>query len=157
MIDQDQRTRLALLLRRLASGQLPAPDFEDLYYDLQSAHPTDSAVREIAYFGWTLFGDWDDRLTGRRAIDRDARRTIARCVLFLRTAREYPWPAHPPAFTWRDLVSVVTFGLVTWRHPDWKLWLQAVDHTVWPFAKVGDLAETTRSWPFDSGSGPQAV
>lgn len=148
MIDHAQREQLALRLRRLASGRLPAPEFEDVYYDLKAAHSKDPALQAVSYFGWTLFGDGDDRLTGRRTISRDSRRIVARCVLYMRTAHEYSWPAHPPVFTWRDLVTVMTYGLIQWEHPAWARWRRTIDFSVWPFANAAEATAASRSWPF---------
>jgi len=157
VVDRHGRAELALKLRRLASGRLPAPEFEDAYYDLEHARPADRALSEVAYFGWTLFGDWDDRLVGQRAVRPGARRAVARAVLFLGTDREYPWPPHPPPFTWRDLAAVLTLGRVQWKHPAWGAWRRAVDFEVWPFATRADLVDAARRWPFRATPDAPAV
>jgi hypothetical protein len=116
MIDREGRDRLALGLRRLASGQLTNHEFDDDYFERfftsaeagkcecgyslagltsgicpECARATrDAALGEIATFGWTLYSDTRRyRLRGRHKLPRIARAAVARCVLFLGSDLEY--------------------------------------------------------------------
>jgi hypothetical protein len=154
MIDRHRRAEVALLLRRLGSGRLPAPEYEDRYYDHDIINAPDRGVPEVAYFGWTLFGDLDDRLIGHRAVRSTDRKVIARAVLFLRSDEEYGWPPHPAVMTWTDvgigLIRLITFGLVRIERREWKKWRTQIDLDTWPFKSPRALKAARRRWPFSS-------
>jgi len=152
MIDDAHRHEVALLLRRLGSGRLPAPEYEDRYYDRAIIDASDRGVSEVAYFGWTLFGDFDDRLIGHRAVRPADRRLIARAVLFLRSGEEYVWPPHPPVLSGTQvavgIVRFFTLGLVRIEPREWTEWRGRIDVEAWPFPSPGALEEARRRWPF---------
>ncbi|TWT77869.1 hypothetical protein Pla123a_16670 [Posidoniimonas polymericola] len=112
MINRPQRTRLSQDLRRLVTGRMTNDDFDDHYYD-EYESSEDSAVRAVAEFGWGLYSSdvlWPYRLKGRHRVSEEYRRVACRCVLFLRSNREYEWPPSPsePA---RRLLWAVCFNL----------------------------------------------
>lgn len=105
MIDAESRKELSQGLRRLVTGRASNDEFDDAYYDRYS-ESSDHAVENFAEFGYSLYNSdvlWPYRLKGRRAVDRATRRTAARCVLFLRSGREYEWPNEPSAMGARML------------------------------------------------------
>jgi hypothetical protein len=154
MIDRDRRREVALLLRRLGSGRLPAPEYEDRYYDRDISGAADRGVPEVAYFGWTLFGDFDDRLIGHRAVRRSDRQLIARAVLFLRSEEEYTWPPHPAVLTWTDVAigifRLLTLGIVRIERREWREWRSRIDIDIWPFRSPNALEAARRRSPFDA-------
>jgi hypothetical protein len=110
MIDREGRDRLALGLRRLASGQITNDEFDDRFFEPYFSFAEsgkcecgyaleglkteicpecgrgmrDPALGDIATFGWTLYSDTRRyRLRGRYKLPRAAREAVARCVLFL--------------------------------------------------------------------------
>jgi hypothetical protein len=97
MVDRQLRRRLSQDLRQLVTGRMTNDAFDDVYFD-QYAGATDAAVVEVAEFGYGLYNSdlvVPYRLRGKYAVDKSARRTAARCILFLRTDREYDWPHWP--------------------------------------------------------------
>lgn len=96
MIDAALRTELSQDIRRLATGRMTNDAFDDRYYDVYESSD-DQAIRSIATYCYGLYSSdllFPVRLRGRRALDRETKKTIARCVLFLRSGDEYKWPAR---------------------------------------------------------------
>jgi hypothetical protein len=112
----------------------------------------DRGVPEVAYFGWTLFSDFDDRLIGHRAVRATDRTVIARAVLFLKSDEEYAWPPHPAVLTWTEvgigLIRTITLGLVRIERREWKEWRSQIDLETWPFKSPSALEAARRRWPF---------
>ncbi len=82
--------------------------FDDRYYEVY-APSDDRAVSAIASFCYCLYSSdllFPIRLSGRYAIDRETKRTIARCVLFLRSGNEYEWPPLPDDPAGRCLAGI---------------------------------------------------
>jgi len=105
MIDAKLRKELSQDIRRLVTGRASTDEFDAAYFD-RYAESSDHAVENVAEFGYSLYNSdvlWPYRLKGRRAVDRATRRTAARCVLFLRSGREYEWPNEPSAMGARML------------------------------------------------------
>src|SRR5580704_7663751 len=93
MVDQQARRKLAEGLRHLVAGRITNDDFEQRYA-AGAMGSNDGAVRHVYEAAWTTYSDLEThRLTGRYRLDRAARRDVARCVLFLKSARPYEWPA----------------------------------------------------------------
>lgn len=91
MTDRESRDRLALSLRRLASGRITSDEFDyDAYVPFRN-RTDDPALSELSTYGWLHYssGLFTYRLRGRRALSKDARKSIARAVLFLKTNQEY--------------------------------------------------------------------
>jgi hypothetical protein len=102
MIDHNLRTELSQDIRRLATGRMTNDAFDDCFYDAYECSD-DPAVNAIATYCYCLYSSdllWPIRLRGRYALDAETKKTIARCVLFLRSDNEYGWPSlpdNPPA------------------------------------------------------------
>ena len=82
MVDIDARRRLSDALRALVAGLVTNDEFEARLPDLRSA---DRAIGALFHHGaWFLYSDLSEhRLTGRHALSPQARRDVARWVLFL--------------------------------------------------------------------------
>lgn len=122
-VDREVRNRLALALRRLATGRMLNYDFDDRYYARWKSSP-DLAVSEIAKFAWGLYSS--DRaclLKGRYALSPEQKGTVARAILFLRTDHEYQWPPEPEIHLgW----LLAPFGyLLLWIAVLWALYTSA--------------------------------
>lgn len=90
MIDREGRDRLALALRRLAAGRITNDEFDDEAFARYSHDTDDPALAELATFGWLHYSDLRPyRLRGRHALSPEARKGVARAVLFLKTGQEY--------------------------------------------------------------------
>jgi hypothetical protein len=97
MIDAQVRIELAQDIRRLATGRMTNDEFDDRYYEVYESS-ADRAVSSIGGFCYGLYSSdllFALRLRGRYALQRETKRTIARCVLFLRGSHEYGWPPFP--------------------------------------------------------------
>lgn len=137
MICRDSRDRLALALRRYASGRITNDDLEDVIVDWRDRGAV--AVKEMA---WTLYDDmFQHRATGKRAIVSEERRAVARWIVFLHSDREYLWPAY--SFIQTEILwleNILTFGL--WkrhRQRRWNQYIAAGHFASWPFVSVDDL------------------
>jgi hypothetical protein len=131
MIDRAARDVLALALRRLACGRITNDEFDA---SLRSSE--DIAVIAIADAAWTLYDDFREHyLKGRDALPPQAKRGVARCLLFLRSDLEYPWPARKLAA--RDIArffaNVFTLGIFSRVSPPRPNPDDASDMSVWPF------------------------
>ena len=146
MIDEKARIWGALLLRRLASGRITNDEFDEAYPE----GSPDRGVRSVWEFGYSLYSDYYTyRLLGRHALGAEARRIVARCVLFLHSGLEYTWPEPPAVQLWPALRQVLTLGL--WRSgyaQALNAWQQSVDAAVWPFASRAELRRAATHPPF---------
>jgi len=89
MVDSLKRRQLSQHLRQLVTGRATNDEFDEWYYnDYETSE--DRATQAISAFGYSLYSDlWPYRLRGVHAVDKETRRTAARCVLFLRSKLEY--------------------------------------------------------------------
>lgn len=145
VVDRASRDRLALLLRRLASGRLKTYDFE------VEAHPliysNDPAILPIVDTVSVFFCDLrGPRLIGRKALNADERRAAARMVVFLRSDVVYEWPPMPS--TLDALLWLLSFGRAGSRNGSWRDWERAGDHEAWPFIRTADCARAAAHNPF---------
>jgi hypothetical protein len=137
MIDRESRTQLAELIRHLAAGRITNDEFEDRL-SLQSADP---AVWGVFSCGaWCLYSDlWQYRLTGKSRLPKEARREVARWILFLKTDLEYEWPRLG---RFRNLLLLVgnlfTIGLLSVAYR--KYFRRFGDWDVWPFLRRSDTS-----------------
>jgi hypothetical protein len=117
MVDRESRDRLALALRRLASGQITNDEYCDQALDQALRRSVDAAIRELATFGWLHQDDnRQHRLRGRDALTPEVRRGIARAVLFLKTDQEYVhgdtlWSVGIPRLEW-PILTVLALAIV---------------------------------------------
>jgi hypothetical protein len=106
VIDRVGRSRLALQLRRLASGRLTNAEFDSVRLDSSQ----DEALVALGDAGWSLYDDsLVYRLRGRRALAPDTLEAVARCVLFLDSDLPYEWPPLRATLP-RLLATLITFG-----------------------------------------------
>jgi len=143
MIDRPARDRLAEGLRQFAVGRSWSEDFEQRCV-LPGMKSQDAGVREIAWAAWGLYDDISNtRLVGRYRLTRENRRSIARWVMFLRSAKEYEWPTFP---RWRALawspVDLLTLGTTARiRHRKWR---RTGEYSVWPYRRWSDYRAALR-------------
>lgn len=159
MIDRPSRDRLAELIRHLVAGRISNYEFEEAL-PLESRDP---AVWEVFRNGaWCLYGDLEEhRLVDRKRLGREARREAARWIVFLKSEREYEWPASrhrlsgwlalahlAHLLTLKSPVGLLVHLLVAWAWARWRrrLWRRSGDPAVWPFLRAGDL-EAARAAP----------
>ena len=153
MIERSERRRIALLLRRLASGRITTDDYDAERPD----NSPDLAAQAVGDAGWMLYSDsHTHRLMGRHALSPVARRDVARCVLFLQSDLEYEWPPEPKYTPRQALVLLATLGLVDSgmraRRAAWRRGMQpAVGTGIWPFRRRSDLTRALGAPRFLSG------
>jgi hypothetical protein len=112
MIDRKLRIELSQDIRRLATGRMTNDSFDDRYYEVYECSD-DRAVNAISSYCYCLYSSdllWPIRLRGRYALDAATKKTIARCVLFLRSDNEYGWPPLPDNLPAR-IVAGLAFSL----------------------------------------------
>lgn len=154
MIDAELRKELSRDLRRLVTGRATNDAFDDAYYDRYSGS-SDQAVENVAEFGYSLYSSdvlWSYRLKGRHAVDRATRRTAARCVLFLRSGREYEWRNKPSTTAarvlWGLLFSLGMPGgiaILICTIPPLAMDLEDVEF-LWPLAVAGAVLLAVSVW-----------
>lgn len=131
MIDRPARNALALAIRQLACGRITNDQFEASLSASQ-----DAAVIAVAEMAWTLYDDLSTHyLKGAYALSPQAKRSVARCILFLRSELQYPW--HDEKLTARALArffaDVFTLGAYSRVLPPVPEPNDAGDVSVWPF------------------------
>lgn len=134
MVDKRARLQAGELLRHYAAGQITNDQFEDHF----PAGCPDVAVREVRSAAWYLYDDLrQSRFVGTDRLSTDARREIARWVVFLHTNLEYEWPVRRRLTTSvLTVANLFTLGLAGRllrsrfrRHGDFD---------VWPFIRRAD-------------------
>jgi hypothetical protein len=141
MVDRRSRDELARAIRRLIAGIVTNDEFD---HSLSAAllRSRDLGVQSVRLAAWTLYSDMHEyRLEGPRALNRTARRGIARWIVFLRSDVEYQWPNLTG---WRWLVlafpNMLTFGAIGWLVRRWHDRHGEAD--AWPFVRLRDLVES---------------
>ena len=143
MINRAERQHLALALRRLASGRISCDEFDEAC----PARTNDPAVKVISDYGWGLYSEGDERLTGSKALSAEELRRVARCVLSLQTERHYEWPPRP-WWTLLDPLYIVTRGRLGFGAAAERRWRDGVDWEAWPFRNPVNLTTVAARWPF---------
>ncbi|HET6384684.1 MAG TPA: hypothetical protein VFJ58_14925 [Armatimonadota bacterium] len=132
MVDRAARDRASIDIASFANGAITNREFEEGY----PTRSCDMAVKRIFDQIWFFYDDVrTHRLTGDWALSPEDRNLFDRCVRFLRTDLEYPWP---------DTSFNSFWGLVRWL-PPFKGWL---DRRWEQFAAKGDID----AWPFISAA-----
>lgn len=138
-LDFPARRAVATLLRHFASGRMTNDEFESRW-----PRSDDAAVRVIGAAAWHLYDDIREyRLTGPDRLSFQARRAVARCVLFLHGDLPYEWPeasrAEKLAYA---IAGLLTLGVAT---RFWKSRLDLADDAdVWPFFRRTDYRRALR-------------
>ena len=175
MVDIERRKRLALHLRHFAVGLTSNDDFEEAiaedvsdgwlpeqYHRSKRAKSgtDDPIIWPMLELCWGLYDDTrNHRLIRADALREESWKIIARCILFLRSDREYEWPyfstRHPlMQLSFEDLIlSVLTLGhhyrdkreehIVSFYE-----WQKLGDYEVWPFFRKSDYQDQLMKQPF---------
>lgn len=138
MIDRESRTRLGEMIRHFVSGQITNSEFDDAYESSQ-----DYIICAVFWSVWLLYDDLRTyRLVGKHRLDKETRRILARCVLFLQSDLPYVDRKVSAKARWLWLLSGMTFGLVEkpeeFKQDEWHT------QNVWPFAAKEDLDDARR-------------
>jgi hypothetical protein len=151
MIDREGRTTVSELLRHLVAGQITNDQFEGRL----PVRSQDRGVTEVSEEAWYLYSDlWEHHLTGAERVPEEARRHVARWILFLQSGLEFEWPVW--SFGRRFLSSAarwLTFGVL--GQEDRRRYEQAGDITVWPFLRLTDYEAALARPRYLSGAAQQ--
>lgn len=152
MVDRKARDEFAELLRHFIAGRMTNEAFED-----QIPFSKDLAIFEIWWLAaWPLYDDFDEHtLTEEHSASNEERREIAKCVLFLKTDREYQWPRHSTLKQLlMDLKFLVSFGRAGIYSSKELLDATAGDLEAWPFIGLKDLEAARSQPPYLAGGKP---
>lgn len=141
MICRQSRDQLALALRQYVSGRISNDDLDSISVDWRDRGAV--AIKEMA---WALYDDNKNHYaTGRYAIGRGDRHTIAQWIVFLHSDKEYVWPSYSFIQVNSWLINMLTLGWwgqrVTARRKEFE---EAGDYAAWPFVTMADLEELRR-------------
>ena len=95
---------------------------------------------------WNLYDDTNCHYAkGRHAINSDAKRIIAKWIVFLHGDKEYLWPDYSFIQIKNWPLNVLTFGW--WERRKYvrrKEFEEAGDFAAWPFISIADLNDAAR-------------
>lgn len=175
MIYRQRRDRIAELLRHFVVGRMTNVEFEerlDRVLDLPGPawRWEDGVLWAIRGMAWYLYDDLQTHyLRGARALDKESRREVARWIMFLRSNREYEWPAVSLVNPGGCILSTLTLGsrMLGWtrrraiehfpltlgwtRRRALERFRASGDFDVWPFLRHSDFAEELRNPSFLTG------
>lgn len=177
MIDKDRRKKLALHLRRLATGQISNDDFEEKvmdditkgwlpeqYYRSNDCKTDDRVIQSILEYSWMLYSDLKNhKLIGKYELPEDVLKEIARYILFLHSDLEYEWKyvdmTNPLIkLTIKDLIkSVMTLGkhyieIKEQREKEFEEMRKEGDIAYWPFKTQVDYEKQLDKHPYLIGN-----
>jgi hypothetical protein len=142
MIHRASRDTLALALRRYVSGQITNDELDGVDVDWRDRGAV--AVKDMA---WSLYDDLHEhRVRNDIPQGSEARRTIARWVVFLHSDTEYLWPEYSFIQIVNWPLNLITFGW--WeRHMAcrWQQFLEAGHFEAWPFCARSELRKAVLS------------
>lgn len=134
-VDVIARRKYARLLRSLVTGRITNFEYEDRVnktVDFQN----DRAIWAVYRYAWYLYDDLHTcRLTGPNALTKEARREVAKWLLFLYTDLEYQWPSFKQRFS--SLLFKLSAGKV-----GANLNNQSGDAELWPFFTREEFSKT---------------
>ena len=150
---------MAEALRHFASGRTTNDEFEDRLHHLLRERKVgrkqdDGALWAITSRSWFLYDDTrQHRLDGKRRLNREGRREMARWIVFLHSGCEYEWPITSFISPGSFFLTILTFGLARLVLPrlikrryesmgDWK---------VWPFIRQSDFDQVRKRPRFLTG------
>lgn len=149
MIDRPSRDRLALGLRQYLSGRIHNDELDGIDVDWRDRGAI--AVKESS---WCLYSDHIQHFaTGEHAFPAEARREIARWILFLYSDQEYLWPEYSLVRFENKLANLLTLGW--WQRREdrrWKEFCECGDFSCWPFQSHNELKRALASPRLLSGS-----
>jgi len=149
MVDRAARDQFVELIRHLAAGQISNDEFEDRVPRSQN----DPAIGAVFWNGaWLLYDDLRQyKLVGKCRLPKEARREVARWVLFLESDLEYEWPRLLGVYRFPGYVlNVITLGAMGWMIRT-QLHRRG-DASVWPFMRCSDYEAALAKPPYLAGA-----
>ena len=150
MIDRQSRDRLAAALRHYVSGQITNDDLDAISVDWR-----DRGAAAVKAMSWRLYSDLERHYaTHEHALNKEAKRDIARWIVFLHSDLEYVWPNHQLIETQGGPLNALTLGWWDKRKKRiWDAFLEAGDFSVWPFCHRTEFEEAISHPRLLAGSG----
>jgi hypothetical protein len=140
VIDRSARKKLSESLRHLVSGIYTNDKFDESV-PLKSE---DRAISGIFDFAWQLYSDlYTHKLTGKHKIHPVDKKTVARCLLFLKSDLEYEWPILNDRITLGCLLSILSMGIIK-DHRKKLSFEKHGDIDVWPFIRNRDFIKAKK-------------
>ena len=148
MINRADRDQLALLLRRYVAGRITNDELADA-----PARSQDPAIRPIYEFAWQLYDDVSNhRAEGRHSLSPEARRMVARWILFLHSDLEYRWPRFSFLQIYNLPLNLLTLGWWERRKAcRFEAFQRAGHFKVWPFVTSEEFKSALRNPRFLRG------
>ena len=141
MIHRESRDRLALALRQYVSGRITNDDLADVIVDWR-----DRGAVYVYEMAWGLYDDMSvHHATGSHYLNEEARKVIARWIVFLHSDEEYIWPEYSFIQIVNWPMNILTFGW--WernKQKRWEQFLEAGDFDVWPFCDKNQLQKAIK-------------
>jgi len=129
VIDRKSRNFAAEVLREFVDGNITNDEFTSRF----PVDDRDPALRAIRECVWLHYSDVrEHRLTGKDALNSEARQLLERCLLFLTTGLKFEWPV-PVVSLKHGLLRLV--GLGSFVENRYK---RTGDQEVWPFQRRSD-------------------
>ena len=136
MIHRESRKVLAEALRHYVSGQITNDDLDSVEVDWRDRGAI--AVKEMA---WSLYDDLEQhKATEKHYLNDEARREIAKWVVFLHSDNEYLWPEYSFIQIINWPMNILTLGW--WermKKKKWEQFLEAGEYEAWPFCSKAEL------------------
>jgi hypothetical protein len=140
MVKREKRDLARRLVEKFLAGEITNDDFVNDYPCREKEDRVIAAIYD------RLWGFWDDRrthtLTGKYALNPEARALFEHCIAFLNSDLEYEWPP----LQWRSLLQAFLrlVGLTRIADRRGNEWTQKVKNVgkweAWPFIREEDLA-----------------
>lgn len=134
-VQTETRQAYAELVRHFYSGRMTNDQYEAAFDRLDES--ADDAIDQIYCKLWTTYCDFKTHKMGRcQGMTREARRMLARWILFLKSDRPYEYPIHGchPL-----LLTILTLGLYRKPAPE-----TFGDSDYWPYFRESDFREDQR-------------
>ena len=142
MIHRESRDRISVALRRYTAGMITNDELDCVDVDWRDRGAV--AVKERA---WGLYDDMNQhKAKGKYYLDKQARREIAKWIIFLHSDKEYLWPEYSFIQFGTLLFDLLTFGW--WgrnKSTRWDQFVAAGDFNAWPFISDQDLSNAIDS------------
>lgn len=173
MVDKERRKKLAFHLRQLSVGLISNDEFaEAIMEDVSDGWPLsqiynsdlsksgDLVFGPMLMYCWGLYSENRNySMVGADALSKDELALVARCILFLRSDREYEWPYFDTrSFFLKDLfLSIITLGYHFYKRRkehkrSFEEWKKSGDFDLWPFYSKAEYADQLNNPSFLAGA-----
>lgn len=114
MIDRVSRDKLALVIRRFATGKITNFEFENAMFKINQNHRDsaicqDNAIECIVDYMWRFYDDLREyKAINRDKFNKDVKKHIAKIILFLQSDFEY---VYPKSSSLTGFLNILSFGI----------------------------------------------